>query len=153
MRLTVAEVRKLLRNLKPGDTIEVSISGEQRVNAITMFEKFQRYASKDAILNGEYKALRGHEITITEAAEKYDVPRPTVQGWVSQSGYLEPLDHHAYPVTFDEAEIAYLVDIYRQRRKHGSKAPLVDGDGLPYELKRPDVANYRRRKKTGPLES
>ena len=141
MQLTVTEATKLLRNLKPDDTIEVSL-----VDRIAM-DKFKPYPTKEAILDGLYKHLRGQEITMTKAAAKYDVPRSTISSWVDRSNYLSPLNPTAYPATFDEAEIAYLADIYQERRKTGSKAPLLDDNGLPYQLAHPDLARYRRQKR------
>ncbi len=43
-------------------------------------------------------------------------------------------------MTVDEAEIVYCVVIYRQHRAQ----PLLNENGLPYELKRPALAKYRR---------
>jgi hypothetical protein len=40
-----------------------------------------------------------------------------------------------------------LSDIYHKRQKTGSRAPLLDERGLPYKLKLPDLAQYRRGKK------
>lgn len=141
MEITVAEARKLLRNLKPSDSIELSLIDR---NAM---EKFKPYTSKEDILNALYGPLRGQEITLTEAAEKYDVPRSVLSAWNYRSNYIAPLNSYTYPATFDEADIAYLVDIYRARQQSGSKAPLLNGDGLPYEIKHPDLARYRRQKK------
>ncbi len=47
---------------------------------------------------------------------------------------------------FNEAEIAYCVDIYQNRKRVGG-VPLLDENGLPYELKHPELSAYRRRKR------
>jgi hypothetical protein len=104
--------------------------------------------TKEEILKEKYGHLLGNKLTLTQAAEKYEVPRNTVASWLYISGYLKLVDRDTYPLTVDEAEIAYLVDIYQERQKMGSRAPLLDEAGLPYEIKRPDVAEYRRKKKT-----
>jgi hypothetical protein len=141
MQLTVIEAKKLLRNLKPDDTIDVLLVDRDAM------DKFKPYPTKEAILSGLYKHLQGQEITLTEAAKKYDVPRTTIEKWYYRSNYLLPLNPNAYPATFDEAEIAYLADIYTERRNAGSKAPLLDNNGLPYQLAHPDLARYRRQKR------
>ena len=49
----------------------------------------------------------------------------------------------------DEAEVAYCAEIYHERKAAGirSGAPLLDEDGLPYELKHPELSAYRCRKR------
>jgi hypothetical protein len=102
--------------------------------------------TKEQIIEEDFAALRGQLITVSEAAEKYDIPRSTIQSWIYRSNYLEPVGDN-YPLVVDEAEVAYCVNIYKQRRATGSKAPLLDENGLPYELKHPDLAAYRRQKR------
>ena len=102
--------------------------------------------TKQQIIEEQFAGLRGQLITLSEAAQKYDIPRSTIQSWVYRSNYIEPVGDN-YPLVVDEAEVAYCANIYKQRRASGSKAPLLDEDGLPYELKHPDLAAYRRQKK------
>ncbi|MCP4370663.1 MAG: hypothetical protein GY797_21505, partial [Deltaproteobacteria bacterium] len=99
------------------------------------------------IIAVRFAYLSGQPITLTKAAKKYNVPRSTLQNWVYRSNYLKPIPPASYPANFDEAEIAYLADIYQDRQRTGSRAPLIDESGLPYELKHPDLAQYRRKKK------
>lgn len=106
--------------------------------------------TKEQIIKEKYPHLAGQNITLSDAAEKYGLPRSTVKSWVYQSKYLAPIDPDAYPMFVNEAEIAYLVDIYNGRKRTNSKAPLVDDNGLPYKLKRPRLAQYRKNKKTTP---
>ena len=143
MQLTKTETENLLHKLPAGVKIEVTKTlgaGEFIVTA----EK----QTKAEIIAERYPKLVGHPITLSDAAQKYGVPRTTIQGWVYRSNYLAPLDPTSYPTRFDESEIAYLVEIYTQRKLSDSKAKLLDDNGLPYEIKHPELADYRRRKKT-----
>jgi hypothetical protein len=97
----------------------------------------------------EFRHLRGHPITITEAMEKYDIPGMTVRGWVkrNQVATLES----GYGMKLDEADVAYCAKVYNIRKSSGSLsgAPLFDEKGNPNLLKHPELSEYRRRKKTG----
>ncbi len=110
--------------------------------------------TKDEIIAAKFAHLGNQSITLTEAAKKYDIPRGTLQTWVYRNRYITPSHPDNYPVLFNEAEIAYCADIYHERKQAGTGfhgAPLLDEDGLPYELKHPDLAQYRHRKrKAGP---
>jgi len=140
------QARLLLTNLPPGAKIEIKTPQGKKLS-VTKQPDVPQYATKTEWLEAEYKDLVGQPITLSEAAQKYDVPRSTITSWVDRSNYLDPLDPNAYPATFNEAEIAALVDIYSQRRAINSKAPLLNSAGLPYIVKRPDIAAYRRAKK------
>ena len=128
-----------MRDLPPGGKVDVTLlTGEQ-------FTVVQQ--TKQQILEEKYPDLIGQPITLTEAAEKYGVGRATISAWNYRSNYISPMDDTVYPALFDEAEIAYLVDIYRRRREQRSKAPLLDDNGLPYQIQHPDLAEYRRRRR------
>ncbi|MCG3210929.1 MAG: hypothetical protein FOGNACKC_04565 [Anaerolineae bacterium] len=135
-----AAVESLLQNLPPGVKVDVNFTPD---GAIT----FTVQQTKEQILKEKYGHLLGKKLSLTEAAKKYNVPRGTLLSWVYYTNYLSPVDSDAYPKLFNEAEVAYLVDIYEERRRVGSKALLVDDDGLPYEFKHPNLAEYRRNKK------
>lgn len=137
--VTIAEAQQLLTRLQPGAKIEIERTPRGDI-------KLTNGPTKEDILKAKYKHLMGKNITLSEAAKKYDVPRGTLDSWYRQSHYIKPVGH-SYPAVFDEAEIAYCVDIYRQRRLQKSKAPLLDENGLPYEIKHPNLASYRKRKK------
>lgn len=137
--VTITEAQKLLTRLQPGVKIEIERTLHGDIKLTTP-------QTKQEILEAKYKHLIGQTITLSEAADKYDVPRATISAWSYRSDYINPIGNN-YPAIFDEAEIAYLVDIYNQRRAQGSKAPLLDENGLPYEIKHPGLAKYRKRKK------
>ncbi|MCG3209848.1 MAG: hypothetical protein FOGNACKC_03475 [Anaerolineae bacterium] len=132
-------VKKQLTNVSVGDKVRINSNGDLHVTAPE---------SKEQILNERYGHLRDKTLTLTEASKKYGVPRGTLNSWVNQSKYLQPTDNDSYPATYNESEIAYLAEIWEDRRKIGSRAPLLDDDGLPYEIKHPNLAEYRRNKKS-----
>lgn len=106
--------------------------------------------TKAEFINTRFGTLQGHPITISEATKKYDVPRSTIKTWIYRNNYITPIFSDKYPACFDEADIAYCAEIYHQRKVAGTGffgAPLLDENGLPYELKHPDLAQYRRKKK------
>jgi len=106
--------------------------------------------TKEELIAARFGDLQGQPITLTEAAKKYDVPRGTIEGWYYRTKYIYPIHSNSYPAYFDEAEIAYCAEIYHERKRSGTGfygTPLLDEKGLPYKLKLPDLAKYRRRKK------
>jgi hypothetical protein len=100
--------------------------------------------TKAQIIAEEFASLRARPITISEAVERYEVPDSTIRNWVSLK-YIDTVDKKKYPMTIDEADVAYCAKIYRERGgKSGTR--LFDEDGNPYQLKHPKLAEYRRRK-------
>lgn len=142
--LTPEQARKLLTDLKPGSTIEVRKlpTGEIAVseNAPTQ--------TKEDILKEKYACLIGQPITVSDAADKYNIHRRTILKW-KDNGYITVLET-GYQMKLDEADIAYCAKIYHERQKKGVGygAPLLDENGLEYQLKRPGLSHYRRRKKS-----
>jgi len=133
--------KKPLISIPPGTRIKLELpTGETVIEYVD---------TKQDILKQKYANLMGNPITISEAAAKYGVPRPTIQRW-KDNGYITILEL-SYPAKFDEAEIKYCVDIYLEKKQLGLGfygSPLLDEDGLPYQLKHPQLSEYRRRKKT-----
>ena len=100
--------------------------------------------TKEEIITEKFAHLRKKPITIAEATKAYHVQRITLLGWI-KLGYVGVLNRKERPMMIDEAEVAYCAKIYHERRgKRGTR--LFDESGNPYQLKRPDVAEYRRRR-------
>ena len=138
--MTASEAVDLLYSLPPGVKIEIN------TGAITL----TTYTTKDELLKDKYPHLLNQHITLSEAAEKYNLPRGTISSWIYKTGYISPVDPNGHPIFVCEAEIAYLADIYNERRATKSKAPLIDkSTGLPYKIKLPNLAAYRKRRKKG----
>jgi len=104
-------------------------------------------SSKQELINQKYPALIGQAITVTEAANKYTIGRRTILEWITK-GYIKVIKP-GYQMTIDDADMAYCAEIYRQRKNNGIGfgSPLLDENGLPYTIKRPDLSAYRRRRK------
>ena len=101
--------------------------------------------TREMIINEKYLHLKGNPITITKAAEKYELPRSTIEKWLERK-YIEVIDPDSYPMRVDEADVSYCVDVYRERKALGitGGVPLLDENGLPYQLKHPDLSKRRR---------
>ena len=105
-----------------------------------------------SVKKAKYKHLKDHLVSIAEAAKKYDVPAMTIRSWM-QRGLVTVLES-GYGVKLDESDVAYCAEIYQIRKEAGSLsgAPLLDENGLPYQLKNLWLAEYRRKKKMVPLK-
>jgi hypothetical protein len=102
--------------------------------------------TKEQIITEEFAHLRGQWITVTEAVQKYNLHPRTISEWV-RKGYVVPLKYEGRGsrMELDAAEVAYCAKIYsEQGGKRGVR--LFDEYGNPYQLKRPQLAEYRRRK-------
>lgn len=146
MTVNKNEIKKLLKRFPHAVKITVELpSGEK----LTVNKK---PLTKQDIINENYAALQGIEISLTDAVQKYNVPRQTIVNWV-KTGYIEVIKS-GYGMTVNEAELAYCVDVYKQRKstKIGFRGgPLLDDNGLPYQVKHPSLSKYRRKRKTGQL--
>lgn len=135
--ITRTQLKKLLTNTRPGDKIIIKPSGEVMVQQ-----------TKSEIIKDKYPALIRQGITLSEAAKKYKIPRGTIRDW-NYKGYISVVED-SYPVLFNEAEISYCADIYKARKAAGigfRGVPLLDENGLAYELKHEDLAKNRKSKK------
>jgi hypothetical protein len=104
--------------------------------------------SKKQIIAEKFSELQGQPITISQASKKYRVPGTTIREWIPL-GYIRVIDDDDYPMKLDEAEVAYCAYIYHQRKASqvGFGVPLLDEDGLAYELKHPELSQYRRKRR------
>lgn len=103
--------------------------------------------TKEQIIQEKYTHLRQQPITVTDAADKYDLHRDTVLEWVKKD-YITSLKQggRGSRMELDEAEVAYCAKIYHERGgKRGVR--LFDENGNPYQLKHPQLARYRRKQR------
>ncbi len=103
--------------------------------------------TQTTVTRDQFEHLRGNPITVSDAAEKYDVPATTIREWVKRE-YIRVL-MPGYGMTLDEQDVAYCVDVYRDKKLKAGKTSglrIFDGAGRPYRLKHPERAS--RRKKT-----
>ena len=100
--------------------------------------------TKAQIIEEQFSHLRGQSITVSDAAEDYDLHRDTVLLW-TKKGYITPLKQggRGSRMELDKAEVAYCAKIYHERKgKRGVR--LFDEHGNPYQLKHPQLAKKRR---------
>lgn len=127
-------------NPPPGSTITIEHPNGKR---IVIHKK-----TKIELLRANYPTLVNNPITVTDAAQKYNVHKNTIIEW-KKNGYL-PVLKSGYRMELDEASVAYCAGIYHRRKKTGIGfgAPLLDEYGLEYQLKHPQLAKYRLKKRT-----
>jgi len=137
----------LQRHIEAGTLQAQQLSnGEVYVNA----DQAEKLASKQAIIQEKFGHLVGQGISLTQAARKYKVSRPTIRNWVYRNKYVHLIDTDSYPQLADEAEVAYCAEIYHQRKAINFRAgaPLLDEYGLPYtNLKHPTLSQKRRKQR------
>jgi excisionase family DNA binding protein len=101
--------------------------------------------TKDDLIKQKFSHLVGNPITVTEAAEYYNIPRNTILEWVTK-GYVVVICP-GYKMTIDNSTMAYCAEAYHSRKNAGfgfsGSAPLLDQNGLPVQLKNPKLAAYR----------
>lgn len=138
---TAAEFQELLTNLPQGARIELEKSTRGRL--IVSLEQ-----TKDEIIKKEFPHLINESITISDAVDKYHVPRTTIEKWLYKTGDVHFADKDAYPRLINEAEVAVCAQIYRRRKQSGfTTIPYFDDDDrIITEIKHKKLAEYRRRK-------
>jgi hypothetical protein len=100
---------------------------------------------KQTITREQFEKLRGQPITVAQAVEKYGISDVTISKW-ARLGYIEIIQP-GYGMTIDAADMAYCAAVYKA--KGGQRgARIFDESGNPYQLKRPEIAAYRRKRKT-----
>lgn len=98
------------------------------------------------ITREQFDELRGVPITMAKASQKYGISVQTIWNWTKRDELIKVLDP-LYPTKLDEADVAYCVEVKRAR---GKSSRVFDENGLPYKLKRPEIAAYRQRKAEHP---
>ena len=94
------------------------------------------------ITREQFAKLRGKPITVAQAIEKYGLNSGTWSRYI-RTGLIEVLTP-GYRMTLNEADVAYCAKVYEVLGgKQGSR--IFDDQGRPYQLVRPEVAEYRRK--------
>lgn len=89
----------------------------------------------------EFKHLSGVPISVSDAAQKYDLKKDTVRLW-TRKGYITVLET-GYRMQLDEGDVAYCAAVYH-KRDGGQGKKILDESGQPYTVRHPDRARYRR---------
>jgi hypothetical protein len=137
--------RDVLTQLIEDDRIEAVTTAQGDI--LVSDDGAKQTKTKEQIIAEKFGHLQNNPITVSEAEAKYSLQNMTIRRWIAK-GYIEVLEDN-YPIKIHEAEVAYCASIYHQRQKKGvrSGAPLLDENGLPYELKHPELSEYRRLKR------
>jgi hypothetical protein len=114
-------------------------SGELLVSDESLNQK-----TKEQIVEERFAHLRGKPITVSDAEGVYKLKNMTIRRWIA-NGYIRVVND-GYPIKVDESDVAYCAKVYdEQDGKSGRR--IFDGDGNPYQLKHPKLAEYRRRRR------
>jgi hypothetical protein len=98
----------------------------------------------------QFEHLRGQAITVPQASERHGIRADTFRTWVKR-GYISLLKE-GYNAEMDLADVEYCVAVYRAQ-DGGRGKRIFDKDGLPYQYKHTEWAEYqreRRKKKSEP---
>jgi hypothetical protein len=137
----LVELGKIRGAMLPNGDIAVS---EQDAREAAAYERVNEQLRR--LHRKDFRKWQGQAISISQATEEYDIPGMTLRGWIKR-GYVTVLES-GYGMTLDRADVAYCVAVYRIRKPAGIfGVPLLDDEGQPYLLKRPELGDYRRKKK------
>lgn len=135
------ELGKIRAAMLPNGSIAVNENDAQQTAVFEQVNEQLRNLRREA-----FRKWHGQPILISQATDEYDIPGMTLRGWVKH-GYVTVLES-GYGMTLDRADVAYCAAVYRIRKPAGIfGVPLLDEDGRPYLLKRPELGDYRRKKK------
>jgi len=98
---------------------------------------------KTTIVPEQFDHLKHNRITVSQAAEKYNVHRRTILVWVKKN-YINVITP-GYKMILTESDVAFCAAVYHAKGGRPGMH-LFDSDGLPYQLKWPDLSTYRNKK-------
>ena len=146
---------KLRERIRNGELKAAVLSDERIVIAerIIIREELSLKASEGIIdINTElqsiskknYEFLKNNQLTISEAADKYEISPWTLREWIRQD-YIK-ITRYDRPFEINEMDVAYCAAIFKKQKAAGCArgAPLLDKNGLPYILKYPLLSAYRK---------
>lgn len=140
--LSPAQLAEVLTNLPAGVKVELQklSTGDLSVSVDTPTP------TKEQLIAAKYAHLRNVGITLSQAAEKYGVPRGAMEKWVYISRDVHFVDELCYPKLVNEAEVALCAGIYHERRKVGTAGlPYFDVEGrVITEVKRPASSRHKK---------
>ncbi len=124
---------------------EIYVSAE--ITAATLLN-----ARLKELKRSQFDHLADSQITSADAEKRYCIPVRTIREW-AQNQYIRTCG--TKPLRLNEADLAFCAAIYRERKKGGcpSGMPLLDSDGNPYLIKRPDISDFRRKAKPSHFEN
>lgn len=91
---------------------KILVNESDLIMALPKEERFKKYAH-----------LAGNAILVSEASRKYNVSTPTITRWI-QRGLITVIKKSIRRTYIDEAEIAYLAEIYNMDPGQGKRTVL-----------------------------
>ncbi len=105
------------------------------------------------VTRDQFEHLRGQPITVSQAVKTYGINAVTIRNWIRRQ-YITVLKS-GYGTEIDQADMAYCAAVYQALGGVQGRR-LFDEDGSPYQLRKPEFAEYkrewRRKKKTRSLK-
>lgn len=102
--------------------------------------------TKEEIINARFAHLQNQAITITEAAQSYDLKRKSLWQWIRRD-YIKVLKP-GYRMELNEADVAYCADVYHKKYKEYNGqlrgVNIFDENGDPYSVMHPALSRQRR---------
>jgi len=125
----------LKKKVKSGTIKAVTINGKtHKTEPVDKTES--TLDEREAYIDAHFAELKGVEIWIAEAARKYNIAHPNLVRWVDRR-FIRKLGKEKNRILLDEADVAYCVAIYRDRKDAGHR--LFNDDGTPYTPKRVEI--------------
>ena len=121
---SIEDLRPLIEN---GKIKAATINGEIFVDTLTLPKHILK--KENVPEYKKFKELHGVEISISEAARKYDIPQQTISRWRSK-GLLKLIREEPNYVYVNEQDVAYCAYFYRQY-DNPSGQWIFDENGAP----------------------
>ena len=124
-----ASVDDLRPYIENGKIKAATINGVFFVDTLTLPNKIVK--KQDVPEYKKFKELKGVEISISEAARKYNIPNPTVSRWKTK-GLLKQIGIKKNRILVDEQDVAYCSFFYH-KNKFGKRQGqwIFDLNGVP----------------------
>ena len=118
--------------IRVGTLKAARIKGETVVDEKKVDEIATQPKKEDLKEYKQFAHLKEKPIWASEAARKYGVSQSTISRW-ARSGYIARLESDGYRVYLNEQDVAYCVEVYKERSGQGKR--VFNEDGTPYKTK------------------
>ena len=118
--------------IRVGTLKAARIKGETVVDEEKVDEIATQPKKEDLKEYKQFVHLKGEQISISDAARKYDVPLTTLSGWAKKRNLITRTSD-GYRVFLNEQDVAYCVSVYKKRKGQGKR--IFYRDGTPYQTK------------------
>ena len=118
--------------IRVGTLKAARIKGETVVEEEKVDEIATQPKKEDLEEYKQFAHLKKTPIWSSEAARKYGVSQSTISRW-ARAGYISRLESDGYRVYLNEQDVAYCIEIYKERGGQGKR--VFNTDGTPYKTK------------------